>query len=267
MTTALQLRRGTSAQHATFTGANGEVTVDTTEKSLRVHDGVTAGGSLLAKLSDIIAGVRYDISQALNAAQQLMARTNIGALVDPSANGLVAKTGAGTASGRTLTAGTGISVSNGDGVSGNPTVTNDGVTSFGGSTGVITLGSGLSMSGNTLSSTITGGVTTFNTRSGAVTLTSSDVTGALGFTPPDKDMGTSSVGSIAFVYKNTASAWSVGATIAGSSLCLVSMNGTSGATPGNLNSNTSIPLAGTWRNLGGALGASTGGVTLAQRIS
>lgn len=35
----------------------------------------------------------------------------------------------------------------------------------------------------TITSTVTGGVTTFNTRSGAVTLTSGDVTGALGFTP------------------------------------------------------------------------------------
>jgi hypothetical protein len=40
-------------------------------------------------------------------------------------NGLVARTGAGTAAARTLTAGTGIVVTNGDGVAGNPTVAAD----------------------------------------------------------------------------------------------------------------------------------------------
>jgi len=40
----VRLRRGTTAQHATFTGADGEVTFDSTKKVLVVHDGVTAGG-------------------------------------------------------------------------------------------------------------------------------------------------------------------------------------------------------------------------------
>lgn len=40
----VQIRRGTTAQHATFTGAVGEVTYDTDKKGLVVHDGVTAGG-------------------------------------------------------------------------------------------------------------------------------------------------------------------------------------------------------------------------------
>lgn len=48
MATILQLRRGTSTQHSTFTGAVGEVTVDTTKKTIVVHDGSTAGGSPLA---------------------------------------------------------------------------------------------------------------------------------------------------------------------------------------------------------------------------
>lgn len=49
MTTALKLRRGTTAQHASFTGAAGEVTVDTTKKTAVVHDGTTAGGFPLLK--------------------------------------------------------------------------------------------------------------------------------------------------------------------------------------------------------------------------
>ncbi|MGR9056090.1 hyaluronate lyase N-terminal domain-containing protein [Rhizobium leguminosarum] len=44
MATEVRLRKGTTAQHATFTGAAAEVTVDTTKKVAVVHDGATAGG-------------------------------------------------------------------------------------------------------------------------------------------------------------------------------------------------------------------------------
>ena len=47
MATQIRFRRGTTAQHATFTGAAGEVTVDTDKKTLVVHDGVTPGGQPL----------------------------------------------------------------------------------------------------------------------------------------------------------------------------------------------------------------------------
>lgn len=45
----LQLRGGTATEHAAFTGAAREITVDTTTKTLRVHDGVTPGGIPLAR--------------------------------------------------------------------------------------------------------------------------------------------------------------------------------------------------------------------------
>jgi hypothetical protein len=52
MAKLLQLRRGNTAQHNTtnggFTGAVGEVTVDTDKDTLVVHDGSTVGGSPLA---------------------------------------------------------------------------------------------------------------------------------------------------------------------------------------------------------------------------
>lgn len=47
MSTQVQYRRGTAAQNDAFTGALGEITVDTTNKTLRVFDGLTAGGSML----------------------------------------------------------------------------------------------------------------------------------------------------------------------------------------------------------------------------
>ena len=42
---AIQFRRGTTTEHNSFTGLLGEVTVDTTKKTIVVHDGSTAGGS------------------------------------------------------------------------------------------------------------------------------------------------------------------------------------------------------------------------------
>ena len=56
MTAALQLRRGTAAEHTSFTGSVGEITYDTTDKRAVVHDGSTAGGIPLAKESEIVAG-------------------------------------------------------------------------------------------------------------------------------------------------------------------------------------------------------------------
>lgn len=49
MSFAFQRRRGTTAQHASFTGLNAELTVDTTKKTVVVHDGSTAGGFPLSK--------------------------------------------------------------------------------------------------------------------------------------------------------------------------------------------------------------------------
>ena len=44
MPTVVQFRRGTTAQNDAFTGAVGEISVDTDKDTLRVHDGATAGG-------------------------------------------------------------------------------------------------------------------------------------------------------------------------------------------------------------------------------
>ena len=49
MAKLLKLRRGTTSQHSSFTGAEGEVTIDTTKDTAVVHDGSTQGGTPLAK--------------------------------------------------------------------------------------------------------------------------------------------------------------------------------------------------------------------------
>jgi len=56
MATEIKLRRGTTAEHddgSGFTGAVGEVTIDTTIDTIRVHDNSTKGGHRLAKYSEL----------------------------------------------------------------------------------------------------------------------------------------------------------------------------------------------------------------------
>jgi len=49
MPTQLQIRRGSTSDHTSFTGAAGELTVNTTKDTVLVHDGSTAGGFELAR--------------------------------------------------------------------------------------------------------------------------------------------------------------------------------------------------------------------------
>ena len=61
MATQVQFRRGTTGEHSSFTGAVGEVTVDTTLDTLRVHDGSLAGGFRIAKFSDIPSSFNFTL--------------------------------------------------------------------------------------------------------------------------------------------------------------------------------------------------------------
>jgi hypothetical protein len=86
MATRVQLRRGTTTEHSTFTGAAGEVTVDTTKNTVVVHNNSTAGGFPLLKESAIGSSVQaYDANTAkTNVAQSFSAaqRGAITALTD-----------------------------------------------------------------------------------------------------------------------------------------------------------------------------------------
>jgi hypothetical protein len=65
MVQGVQFRRGTTAQHAVFTGQPGELTVDTDKKIVVVHDGAAVGGYELVGVGvtqtltnkNIVAGV------------------------------------------------------------------------------------------------------------------------------------------------------------------------------------------------------------------
>ncbi len=65
MATAIQRRRGNTAQHASFTGLAGEITIDTDKNTVVVHDGTTAGGYPLAKASDVAALGGADITAVI----------------------------------------------------------------------------------------------------------------------------------------------------------------------------------------------------------
>lgn len=70
--------------------------------------------------SDANKPVSTATQTALNGKQDLDA--DLTAIAGLASNGLIARTGAGTAAVRTLTAGAGVTITNGDGVSGNPTI-------------------------------------------------------------------------------------------------------------------------------------------------
>ena len=64
MSTRVQRRRGSAAAHATFIGAEGEITVMTDEKRLVVHDGATPGGIPQARKDEVTADVLRQIGNA-----------------------------------------------------------------------------------------------------------------------------------------------------------------------------------------------------------
>lgn len=62
MAKVLQIRRGTTAANDNFTGLAGELSFDTEQKVLRVHDGAKLGGYALARADGSgAAGASFDI--------------------------------------------------------------------------------------------------------------------------------------------------------------------------------------------------------------
>lgn len=66
MPTTVQFRRGTTAQNNSFTGAAGEITVNTSNNTLRVHDGSTPGGVELLTPSSTITSSQLASNLVLN---------------------------------------------------------------------------------------------------------------------------------------------------------------------------------------------------------
>lgn len=83
MSTQVQIRKGNTAQTASFTGALAELTVDTDKKVVVVHDGSTAGGVPLARESTLSLAYNH-----ANAAFQKANATAQQAFTTVSANGV-----------------------------------------------------------------------------------------------------------------------------------------------------------------------------------
>jgi hypothetical protein len=103
MSTQIQFRRGSGSQSDSFTGALGEITVDTSNRTLRVHDGLTLGGTTLAKVTDVdvvFNKANSVVQQAfvtINAnGTSLIADSNTDTLTINSANGISIFTNAST---------------------------------------------------------------------------------------------------------------------------------------------------------------------------
>ena len=71
-TTQVQFRKGNTTEHAQFTGANAEITVDTQKKTAVVHDGSDVGGFELQRArwehvttnQQLVCGVKFLIDSS-----------------------------------------------------------------------------------------------------------------------------------------------------------------------------------------------------------
>jgi hypothetical protein len=111
MSTQVQYRRGTQAQNDAFTGALGEMTIDTTNGTMRVHNGVTAGGSNIATVAYVSSAI-----SASTPTQIISGATLVGIA---SSNANITMNVAGTTITRITTAGIENGQANGTGNIGN----------------------------------------------------------------------------------------------------------------------------------------------------
>jgi hypothetical protein len=162
MASQVQYRRGTNAQNIAFTGALAEITVDTTNGTLRVHDGFTPGGSNVATVSYVTAQIA-----ALSANSITDGTSN----VKVYASGNVATTVAGTANVLVVNSGGAV-------LTGNISATSNVIVGSAGNTQIYMFGANTHIDNNTSAGNIAFRV---NTGNGATTTLRVLSTGGVAF--------------------------------------------------------------------------------------
>ena len=90
MATQVQFRRGTTAEHLTFKGADGEVTVDTSLKTVVIHDAITNGGFPVLRQDG--SNSQFDRGSTTNCALKFAGDFNTG-IISPAADEIALVTG------------------------------------------------------------------------------------------------------------------------------------------------------------------------------
>ena len=90
MATQVQFRRGTTAEHSGFKGADGEVTVDTSLKTVVIHDAITNGGFPLLRQDG--SNSALGLGSVTNCSLKFQGDANTG-LISPSADSMSFVTG------------------------------------------------------------------------------------------------------------------------------------------------------------------------------
>ena len=93
MATQVQFRRGTTAEHSGFKGADGEVTVDTSLKTVVIHDALTNGGFPVLRQDG--SNSQFDRGSTTNCALKFAGDPNTG-IISPAADEIALVTGGST---------------------------------------------------------------------------------------------------------------------------------------------------------------------------
>ena len=90
MATQVQFRRVTTAEHSGFKGADGEVTVDTSLKTVVIHDAITNGGFPVLRQDG--SNSQFDRGSTTNCALKFAGDPDTG-IISPASNELALVTG------------------------------------------------------------------------------------------------------------------------------------------------------------------------------
>ena len=90
MATQVQFRRGTTAEHSGFKGADGEVTVDTSLKTVVIHDALTNGGFPVLRQDG--SNSQFNKGSTTNCALKFAGDPDTG-IISPASNELALVTG------------------------------------------------------------------------------------------------------------------------------------------------------------------------------